>query len=72
MDDLHARVPGDDCVGVVAAGAAGGAVEHDLQANAAAHEVGQAGDGDGGARPARKRTPSLMKRAREGRHVHAD
>ena len=39
----HARVPGDDCAGVVAAHAAGGAVGHDLQANAARHEVEGAG-----------------------------
>ena len=39
----HARVPGDDCAGVVAARAAGGAVGHDLQANAARHEAEGAG-----------------------------
>ena len=39
----HARVPGDDCAGVVAAHAAGGAVGHDLQANAARHDVEGAG-----------------------------
>ena len=39
----HARVPGDGCAGVVAAHAAGGAVGHDVQANAALHEVEGAG-----------------------------
>ena len=39
----HARVPGDDCACVVAAHAAGGAVGHDVQANAAGHEVEGAG-----------------------------
>jgi hypothetical protein len=39
----HARVPGDGCAGVVAAHAAGGAVGHDVQANAASHEVEGAG-----------------------------
>ena len=39
----HARVPGDDCAGVVAARAAGGAVGHDFQANAGGHEVEGAG-----------------------------
>ena len=40
---VHARVPGDDCAGVVAAHAAGGAVGHDVQANAARHDVEGAG-----------------------------
>ena len=39
----HARVPGDGCAGVVAAHAAGGAVGHDVRANAARHEVEGAG-----------------------------
>ena len=39
----HARVPGDDRAGVVAAHAAGGAVGHDVQASAARHEVEGAG-----------------------------
>jgi hypothetical protein len=39
----HARVPGDGCAGVVAAHAAGGAVGHDVQANAGDHEVEGAG-----------------------------
>ena len=39
----HARFPGDDCAGVIAAHAAGGAVGHDVQANAAGHEVEGAG-----------------------------
>ena len=43
MDVAHARVPGDDCAVVVAAHAAGGAVGHDVQANAAGHEVQRAG-----------------------------
>ena len=40
---VHARVPGDGCAGVVAAHAAGGAVGHDVQANAGGHEVEGAG-----------------------------
>ena len=47
---LHARVPGDDCAAVVAAYAAGGAVGHDVQANAGGHEV----EGAGGAVEAAK------------------
>ena len=43
LGGAHARVPGDDCAGVVAAHAAGGAVGHDPQANAAGHEVEGAG-----------------------------
>ena len=43
VDSIHARVPGDDCACVVAAHAAGGAVGHDLQANAGGHEVEGAG-----------------------------
>ena len=43
VDGAHTRVPGDDCAGVVAAHAAGGAVGHDVQANAAGHEVEGAG-----------------------------
>ena len=39
----HARVPGDGCACVVAAHAAGGAVGHDLKANAARHDVEGAG-----------------------------
>ncbi len=43
LGDSHARVSGDDCAVVVAARAAGGAVGHDLQANAARHDVEGAG-----------------------------
>ena len=43
VDGEHARVPGDGCAGVVAAHAAGGAVGHDVQANAGGHEVEGAG-----------------------------
>ena len=39
----HARVPGDGCAHIVAAHAAGGAVGHDVQANAGGHEVEGAG-----------------------------
>ena len=46
VEILHARVPGDGCAGVVAAHAAGGAVGHDVQANAAGHEVEGAGCAD--------------------------
>ena len=46
MDGLHARVPADDCAVVVAAHAAGGAVGHDVQANAAGHEIEEAESGD--------------------------
>ena len=39
VDTLHSRVPGDGCVGFVAAHAAGGAVGHDPQVYVADHEV---------------------------------
>ncbi len=43
VGSLHARVPGDDCADIVAAHAARCAVGHDLQENAAGHEVERAG-----------------------------
>ncbi len=55
----HARVPADDCAHIVAAHAAGGAVGHDVQANAARHEVEGSGGGGYGTNPTH---PELMLR----------
>ena len=63
VDYAHARVPGDDCAGVVAAHAAGGAVGHDVQANAARHEV----EGAGGAIEAASVVVGTLMAARQSR-----
>jgi hypothetical protein len=57
----HARVPGDDCAGVVAARSARGAVGHDLHANAARHEA----EGAGGTVDAASVVVGALKAARQ-------